>query len=130
MILSQFLISNFSSKRVIYYFFTNNGNYNFYKSIIYTLYNFYHLFALFQPENLLFTSKSPRAILKLTDFGFAKEVSQNLNTLKTPCFTPYYVGMIFVSFCSLLNHMIYIYKLFFLWSSENFLNWNLSLINN
>lgn len=30
-------------------------------------------------------------ILKLTDFGFAKEVSQKA-PLKTPCYTPYYVG--------------------------------------
>jgi len=26
-----------------------------------------------KPENLLFTSKSDNAVLKLTDFGFAKE---------------------------------------------------------
>lgn len=30
-------------------------------------------------------------VLKLTDFGFAKEVSQKA-PLKTPCYTPYYVG--------------------------------------
>ena len=28
-------------------------------------------------------------MLKLTDFGFAKEVK---STLQTPCYTPYYVG--------------------------------------
>lgn len=29
-------------------------------------------------------------MLKLTDFGFAKETTQN--ALQTPCYTPYYVG--------------------------------------
>lgn len=42
-----------------------------------------------KPENLLFTDNSPHAILKLTDFGFAKEVK---GTLQTPCYTPYYVA--------------------------------------
>ena len=42
-----------------------------------------------QPENLLFLDNSPGAVLKLTDFGFAKEVK---GTLMTPCYTPYYVG--------------------------------------
>ena len=42
-----------------------------------------------QPENLLFLDKSPGSVLKLTDFGFAKEVK---STLQTPCYTPYYVG--------------------------------------
>lgn len=52
-----------------------------------------HFFSLhlFQPENLLYTSKRPDALLKLTDFGFAKEIT-TLNSLATPCFTPYYVG--------------------------------------
>ncbi|KAJ4934002.1 hypothetical protein JOQ06_006810 [Pogonophryne albipinna] len=45
-----------------------------------------------KPENLLYTSKRPDAFLKLTDFGFAKEIT-TLNSLATPCFTPYYVGM-------------------------------------
>lgn len=44
-----------------------------------------------QPENLLYTSKRPNAILKLTDFGFAKETTSH-NSLTTPCYTPYYVG--------------------------------------
>ncbi|CAN9515488.1 unnamed protein product [Ophioblennius macclurei] len=44
-----------------------------------------------KPENLLYTSKRPDALLKLTDFGFAKE-STALNSLATPCFTPYYVA--------------------------------------
>ena len=44
-----------------------------------------------QPENLLFVDNSPNALLKLTDFGFAKETTAGLD-LKTPCYTPYYVG--------------------------------------
>ncbi|KAK9514830.1 hypothetical protein VZT92_025517 [Zoarces viviparus] len=44
-----------------------------------------------KPENLLYTSKRPDALLKLTDFGFAKEIT-TLNSLATPCFTPYYVA--------------------------------------
>lgn len=42
-----------------------------------------------KPENLLFLDDSPGAVLKLTDFGFAKEVK---STLQTPCYTPYYVA--------------------------------------
>ena len=30
-------------------------------------------------------------VLKLTDFGFAKE-THTRDTLQTPCYTPYYVG--------------------------------------
>lgn len=44
-----------------------------------------------KPENLLFTSGDENALLKLTDFGFAKETSLNAN-LQTPCYTPYYVA--------------------------------------
>nr|XP_013013302.1 MAP kinase-activated protein kinase 2 [Cavia porcellus] len=44
-----------------------------------------------KPENLLYTSKRPNAILKLTDFGFAKETTSH-NSLTTPCYTPYYVA--------------------------------------
>ncbi|KAJ8265130.1 hypothetical protein COCON_G00142290 [Conger conger] len=44
-----------------------------------------------KPENLLYTSKRPNAILKLTDFGFAKEMTTH-NSLATPCYTPYYVA--------------------------------------
>ncbi|XP_051532134.1 MAP kinase-activated protein kinase 3 [Myxocyprinus asiaticus] len=44
-----------------------------------------------KPENLLYTSKSDTGILKLTDFGFAKETSLH-NPLQTPCYTPYYVA--------------------------------------
>lgn len=45
-----------------------------------------------KPENLLYTKKGIDGILKLTDFGFAKFTSSD--TLKTPCYTPYYVGKI------------------------------------
>ncbi|XP_031421858.1 MAP kinase-activated protein kinase 2-like isoform X2 [Clupea harengus] len=44
-----------------------------------------------KPENLLYTSKRPDAVLKLTDFGFAKETTTH-NSLATPCYTPYYVA--------------------------------------
>ncbi|TPP63421.1 Mitogen-activated protein kinase-activated protein kinase 2, partial [Fasciola gigantica] len=44
-----------------------------------------------KPENLLFSSSNEDALLKLTDFGFAREVVWE-NSLKTPCYTPYYVG--------------------------------------
>jgi len=42
-----------------------------------------------KPENLLLSSNDETAIIKLTDFGFAKEVSLGL---ATPCYTPYYVA--------------------------------------
>ena len=45
-----------------------------------------------QPENLLYTSDSADAMLKLTDFGFAKITNTNNKNLQTPCYTPYYVG--------------------------------------
>lgn len=44
-----------------------------------------------KPENLLYTSKEPTGVLKLADFGFAKETSSK-DTLQTPCYTPYYVA--------------------------------------
>ncbi|XP_067855100.1 MAP kinase-activated protein kinase 2-like isoform X2 [Heptranchias perlo] len=44
-----------------------------------------------KPENLLYTSKDSNAVLKLTDFGFAKETTLH-NSLATPCYTPYYVA--------------------------------------
>uniref|UniRef100_A0A8C4DGM4 non-specific serine/threonine protein kinase n=1 Tax=Dicentrarchus labrax TaxID=13489 RepID=A0A8C4DGM4_DICLA len=44
-----------------------------------------------KPENLLYSSKRPNALLKLTDFGFAKETTSH-NSLATPCYTPYYVA--------------------------------------
>ncbi|CAK8685465.1 unnamed protein product [Clavelina lepadiformis] len=43
-----------------------------------------------KPENLLYSSKGSDAVLKLTDFGFAKITSKN--SLNTPCYTPYYVA--------------------------------------
>ena len=44
-----------------------------------------------KPENLLYCKKGPHSILKLTDFGFAKETNLNC-VLHTPCYTPYYAG--------------------------------------
>ncbi|XP_046882099.1 MAP kinase-activated protein kinase 2 [Hypomesus transpacificus] len=44
-----------------------------------------------KPENLLYSSKRPNPLLKLTDFGFAKETTSH-NSLATPCYTPYYVA--------------------------------------
>ncbi|KAM6927516.1 MAP kinase-activated protein kinase 2 [Xenentodon cancila] len=44
-----------------------------------------------KPENLLYSSKRPNALLKLTDFGFAKEINSQ-SSLDTPCYTPYYVA--------------------------------------
>ncbi|XP_039971826.1 MAP kinase-activated protein kinase 2 [Xiphias gladius] len=44
-----------------------------------------------KPENLLYSTKRPNALLKLTDFGFAKETTSH-NSLDTPCYTPYYVA--------------------------------------
>ncbi|XP_070557910.1 MAP kinase-activated protein kinase 2-like isoform X2 [Ptychodera flava] len=43
-----------------------------------------------KPENLLYADTSPLALLKLTDFGFAKETTNTM--LQTPCYTPYYVA--------------------------------------
>jgi len=44
-----------------------------------------------KPENLLYSSRDVCGILKLTDFGFAKE-TLSADTLQTPCYTPYYVA--------------------------------------
>ncbi|CAB1353797.1 unnamed protein product [Coregonus sp. 'balchen'] len=44
-----------------------------------------------RPENLLYTTKESNGVLKLTDFGFAKETTLH-NSLQTPCYTPYYVA--------------------------------------
>lgn len=44
-----------------------------------------------KPENLLYTSTHADAVLKLTDFGFAKETN-SYKSLQTPCYTPYYVA--------------------------------------
>ena len=42
-----------------------------------------------KPENLLLTTNDDTGVIKLTDFGFAKEVNLGL---VTPCYTPYYVA--------------------------------------
>ncbi|XP_046622381.1 MAP kinase-activated protein kinase 2 isoform X1 [Neodiprion virginianus] len=44
-----------------------------------------------KPENLLYSKPDITGILKLTDFGFAKETHLK-DTLQTPCYTPYYVA--------------------------------------
>ncbi|KAJ9579447.1 hypothetical protein L9F63_024446, partial [Diploptera punctata] len=44
-----------------------------------------------KPENLLYSKPDQTGILKLTDFGFAKETFSK-DTLQTPCYTPYYVA--------------------------------------
>ncbi|XP_014223797.2 MAP kinase-activated protein kinase 2 isoform X1 [Trichogramma pretiosum] len=44
-----------------------------------------------KPENLLYTQPDMFGVLKLTDFGFAKETSLK-DSLQTPCYTPYYVA--------------------------------------
>ncbi|KAH0948722.1 hypothetical protein HN011_009802 [Eciton burchellii] len=44
-----------------------------------------------KPENLLYSKPDSTGILKLTDFGFAKETLSK-DTLQTPCYTPYYVA--------------------------------------
>jgi len=45
-----------------------------------------------KPENFLYSCKdSSKSILKLTDFGFAKETVL-FDSLQTPCYTPYYVA--------------------------------------
>lgn len=53
--------------------------------------SFILFFFFLQPENLLYLDRTHNALLKLTDFGFAKETTTGLD-LKTPCYTPYYVG--------------------------------------
>lgn len=46
-----------------------------------------------KPENLLYSCDGPSGILKLTDFGFAKHVSNSeVKPLETPCYTPYYAA--------------------------------------
>jgi len=44
-----------------------------------------------KPENILYTTNGENGILKLTDFGFAKEIHSK-DSLQTPCYTPYYVA--------------------------------------
>ncbi|CAF1194217.1 unnamed protein product [Rotaria sordida] len=45
-----------------------------------------------KPENLLLTNEKNDAILKLSDFGFAKHGNDQLLPLCTPLFTPFYVA--------------------------------------
>lgn len=46
-----------------------------------------------KPENLLYSSKDPSGVLKLTDFGFAKRTdAAAIRPLETPCYTPYYAA--------------------------------------
>jgi len=44
-----------------------------------------------KPENLLYDKADEDGVLKLTDFGFAKETFSK-ESLQTPCYTPYYVA--------------------------------------
>lgn len=57
--------------------------------------NYLHLLNIahrdVKPENLLYTKKDQTGVLKLTDFGFAKETTMAVE-LQTPCYTPYYVA--------------------------------------
>ena len=55
-----------------------------------SLKSFILYYIYLQPENLLYTEKN--GYIKLTDFGFAKEITTNYKMLQTPCYTPYYVG--------------------------------------
>ncbi|KAI6188549.1 Non-specific serine/threonine protein kinase [Aphelenchoides besseyi] len=46
-----------------------------------------------KPENLLYSDSSDDAVLKLTDFGFARKFDEETEKpLETPCYTPYYVA--------------------------------------
>ncbi|XP_003381009.1 MAP kinase-activated protein kinase 3 [Trichinella spiralis] len=46
-----------------------------------------------KPENLLYTKLTDDAVIKLTDFGFAKRTEPSaVKSLETPCYTPYYVA--------------------------------------
>ena len=74
-----------------------------------------------QPENLLYTNDTDLGVLKLTDFGFAKEVK---GTLQTPCYTPYYVGMSFydhVIICLNNIHTVLHYNIIFVIQHLKFL---------
>ena len=44
-----------------------------------------------KPENILLSGDGDDAVLKLTDFGFAKQASEG-QSLQTACFTPYYAA--------------------------------------
>ena len=56
-------------------------HHTFFKShITKSLINLFLFLADLKPENLLLTSNDESAIIKLTDFGFAKEVNHGLVT--------------------------------------------------
>jgi len=59
--------------------------------IVETIFIFFSIYYYQLLSLILCIFTGPNGILKLTDFGFAKEVSQKA-PLKTPCYTPYYVG--------------------------------------
>ena len=50
-----------------------------------------HNFHLILHNSHLLIFLGTLGVLKLTDFGFAKETLSK-ETLQTPCYTPYYVG--------------------------------------
>jgi mitogen-activated protein kinase-activated protein kinase 2 len=67
-----------------------------------------------KPENLLITIENEQEVIKLIDFGFAKEVD---NGLKTPVFTTYYAAPEILNNCSLkLNEMKLYNKSCDIWS--------------
>merc|ERR1712000_4200 len=45
-----------------------------------------------KPENLLFSDPSPKARLKVTDFGLSKVMENSSTVLQTQCGTPAYVA--------------------------------------
>ena len=75
--------------------FLNTSGYfeTFEKILVFFPYHFFCLEAW--TENLLLSIflffSDNFGVLKLTDFGFAKETHVR-DTLQTPCYTPYYVG--------------------------------------
>lgn len=74
--------------------FTEREAANIIRSICLAVAHLHHLNIAhrdLKPENLLFADDTDTAKLKLTDFGFAKEVKGELD-LSTPCYTPYYVA--------------------------------------
>lgn len=96
----MYILIYYSTVTYIYVCMYVCGNWNYTvvkkKEILHLLFDSYNflfhiLVSFFQPENLLYTKKGPDGVLKLTDFGFAKEI-HTIKSLQTPCYTPYYVG--------------------------------------
>ena len=58
--------------------------------------NYIKKFCSFFADNL--------GVLKLTDFGFAKETHIR-DTLQTPCYTPYYVGKPFLNYLEINKYV-------------------------